>query len=297
VTGTPCELAPERATTWNLGLYLEPELDTSVYGAVSDGMLASRFEIRAELRDARLAIGGRIAPRAEGGEGFVCCGATRFFKVVDVPEEASLQIEYRTTVGRVEAVFAKWGFCPTAADVDRSRGRCDGFCAMSWLTTKGSYSGTLYSENLTTLKVPWGDESEPDKRRGGDWYVGVRALPGELAEFELSTSLVYPIYRKGAGATICNKLTAACGYDSARGAWNQSGPPAPPPSAAALEMLSAQQRGTMSLSKLASMLWDGLVRKVLPFTLAVTGVILFFWCFRTYRTRQRRRFRLPHDEW
>lgn len=125
----------------------------------------------------------------------------------------------------------------------------------------------------------------------------MQALPGETAEFELTPSLVYPMYAKGELKDLCSRFTSACGRDSARAAWNASGPPAPPPSAAAAEMLSALERGAMSFSKLTAMMWDGAVRKVLPIALMVSIVLGVSWCFRTWRTRRRRKYRMPHDNW
>eukprot|EP00325_Prymnesiales_sp_UTEX-LB-985_P019191 CAMPEP_0174754034 /NCGR_PEP_ID=MMETSP1094-20130205/105259_1 /TAXON_ID=156173 /ORGANISM="Chrysochromulina brevifilum, Strain UTEX LB 985" /LENGTH=55 /DNA_ID=CAMNT_0015959869 /DNA_START=20 /DNA_END=183 /DNA_ORIENTATION=- len=54
---------------------------------------------------------------------------------------------------------------------------------MAWLTTAGTYSGSLYSVPTLTLTVPHGHGSAPDKRRVGSWYVAVYAMPGEEAEF------------------------------------------------------------------------------------------------------------------
>ena len=36
-------------------------------------------------------------------------------------------------------------------DVDGLTGECSAFCHMNWLTTRGQYSGTLYSEALSSL--------------------------------------------------------------------------------------------------------------------------------------------------
>ena len=57
---------------------------------------------------------------------------------------------------------------------------------MAWLTTRGSYSGTLYSQSDMTLTVPHGHGTEPDKRRAGSWYIGmhvhVHPMDGEDAD-------------------------------------------------------------------------------------------------------------------
>ena len=48
---------------------------------------------------------------------------------------------------------------------------------------------------------------------GGAWYVGVQALAGESAEFELSASLYMP---QAGGGDACTRYTAACAADSSR---------------------------------------------------------------------------------
>jgi len=110
-------------------------------------------------------------------------------------------------------------------EVDRLRGQCNGFCAVGWLTTSGTYSGTDYSLNTTILTVPHGHGAAPDKRRGGAWYVGVQALAGESAEFELSASLYMP---QAGGGDACTRYTAACAADSSRGAYLGGAPATPP---------------------------------------------------------------------
>ena len=41
-------------------------------------------------------------------------------------------IDYAEVEVGLRALLAKWGSCPTHADVDTLRGRCRGFCAMEW---------------------------------------------------------------------------------------------------------------------------------------------------------------------
>lgn len=57
----------------------------------------------------------------------------------------------------------------------------------------------LYSVNLgvsqylssSTLSVPYGMGEQPDKRRGGRWYLGIQALDGP-AEYQFLTSETAP---------------------------------------------------------------------------------------------------------
>ena len=60
------------------------------------------------------------------------------------------------------------------------------------------------------------------RRRG---YVGVQALAGESAEFELSASLYMP---QAGGGDACTRYTAACAADSSRGAYLGGAPATPP---------------------------------------------------------------------
>ncbi len=307
VTGSPCDMRRATVTTWHVAMYMAPP-----GVAAPDGLAPARFDLAPRLRRGSLVLGERVAPNFEGGRGFVCCGGVRYFSVEWVPELAALQVDYRTLRGRVKNVYLKWGgipeddvsghidelaHCPTLDDIVSADGTCKGFCAMGWLTTRGPYSGRLYSTNTTVVRVPHGHGGEPDRRRAGSWFVGVQAMPGETAEFELTASLYQPIYAKGLGADICTKLTPACGVDSARRAWNQPGYPAPPPSEFSLEHASALERGEMTYAKLLDMIGDGLRKRVLPALGLLLGVLLFNWCFRTYRMRRRSSYRQPHDPW
>ena len=59
------------------------------------------------------------------------------------------------------------------------------------LTTFDSYDGRTLSHGSDVAVVPNGENiAGPDIRGGGDWYVGVQALPGEEAEYSLTLTLV-----------------------------------------------------------------------------------------------------------
>ena len=126
---------------------------------------------------------------------------------------------------RARALYVKWNRCPVPADIAMDTGECNGFCAVDWLATRGDFSGELYNRSDGAVRVPFGKGDSPDKRRGGAWYVGVQALAGESAEFELSASLFMP---PAGGGDACTRYTAACAADSSRGAYLGGAPATPP---------------------------------------------------------------------
>eukprot|EP00966_Prymnesium_polylepis_P289880 6695882-Prymnesium_polylepis.1 len=246
------------------------------------------------LRDATLQLGEVVQPRMVGGRGYACCGATRLFRLTQVPEAPSLQALMRTTFGRAHAVFLKWGFCPSMADVNGQTGRCTGFCTLQWLSRRGEYSGTLYNVSEALVRVPYGMGDQPDKRRAGAWYIGVQALPNELVEFTLEASLFDTSVAIGAGAS-CDRLTGACGVDSARdhikqddrnGVLNLSMPlPPPPPFPPPMSRLE----------RASDLLGD----QVAGATLSTVGAFLgFLFCILCCRTANRvYRQRVVYSDW
>ena len=85
-------------------------------------------------------------------------------------------------------------------------GRCVDFCALEWLSLRGEYSGTLYNESQVLVRVPYGLAEEPDRRRAGVWYVGVKALPDESVEFELTASLFQVVVTAITAVTTVTRL-------------------------------------------------------------------------------------------
>ena len=288
VTATPCDVT--RPTRWHIALSLADEAT-----AQQQGVSPAEFDIHMRLRSAAVEVGTSVTPYDHGGRGFVCCGATRYFRLDNIREAETVAATINVTHGRVRAIFAKWGFCPTFADVDELRGKCKGFCHMNWLTTRGMYSGTLYEAHQSELLVPHGHGEAPDKRRRGAWYLGVTAMPDEYAHFRLTALTRLPIYLPPSAR--CDRTTFACAADSARvNSWNSTGPPAPPPSLAALAYARAAATDYgFSYEYISSLIANDLIRRLMT----LFGLFLVFftisWCYRFYRARQRHIYRVPHD--
>ena len=55
-------------------------------------------------------------------------------------------------------------------------GVCQNWCVLDWYRLYSTNRATPRYRSASTLKVPYGLGEEPDKRRGGTWYLGVQAL-------------------------------------------------------------------------------------------------------------------------
>jgi len=300
-TASPCDVT--LPTRGSFSIYMAPaavggshamEIDQST---ASGGVpiVPTRLTVRIHLQEASLQVEEEVMPLSWGGRGFACCGAPTNFWLAGIPEANALRAIVNVTRGRLSALSLKWGACVGHADVDTLRGQCNGFCTMAWLTTRGSYSGTLYSQSDMTLTVPHGHGTEPDKRRAGSWYIGVHAMDGEDVEFSLVAELTAPLYIPPSAR--CSRITFACANDSARGAWNQQGPPAPPPSRLALAWLQASSPSRLQVAydQVQNYVSDGIQSKAIPAAVLLVLCILVCWVYRSWRYRSRLRYRVPHD--
>ena len=77
------------------------------------------------------------------------------------------------------------------------------------LTTFDPFDGRTLSRSSDVVVVPNGDNiAGADIRGEGDWYVGVQALPGEEAEYSLSSTLIdTPSFD---ASYKCDKLDGPC---------------------------------------------------------------------------------------
>ena len=90
------------------------------------------------------------------------------------------------------SVFVRFGACPTY-DADADEAQCTGLCEAHWLTRWDRISGARLSAASGAVVVPMGeDHTESDERRAGVWYVGVKALPDEAADFSLAIGTASP---------------------------------------------------------------------------------------------------------
>ena len=189
------------------------------------------FHFNTTLESAAAVLDAPITPPTHNttGRGYVCCGATRHFRIGDIPQAAALNLRVRLTAGTARLALVKWSSCPLPSkDVDSTTGLCRGFCELGWLATRGGFSGALYNRSSAEVQIPVGAGTALDKRREGAWYLSVQALPGIAAHFELVATLLTP---ENLALDACDRFTKVCATDSERLAW-ASGPPgapAPPP--------------------------------------------------------------------
>ena len=123
-------------------------------------------------------------------------------------------------------------------------------------------------------------------------------MPGEMAQFSLVARSSVPVYVPP--ASNCRRLTFACAGDSARAAWNQSGPPAPPPSVIALAFQRArrkQELGLLTREHIESVISSDLMQRIAFAVLMLLAFVCCCCCYRTYRFRRRLRYRVPHEDW
>ena len=203
VTVSPCDL--NVSTVWHVAVMLEDQAT-----ATSRGVPPTRFLLSVHLEDSLLGGGtsrSRVLPRGgdragspaagASGDGFVCCGAFKYFLVPRVPPHLYLKADLKVTKGEARAVYLKAKSCP-AYPADVQSESCLGKCTVSWLTTFDPFDGAALSRSLASPHVPHGlgrgcpAACPPDLRAEGDWYVGVQALPGTEAEFELGVSMLVP---------------------------------------------------------------------------------------------------------
>ena len=290
VTASPCDAS--QPTRWHFSLYLAPEAE-----ATAQGLAPSEFSVTVRLRAANLSLAQPVLSSSAGGRGYACCGAMRLFRLPPISERDTLRVDVNVTSGRLHALLVKWGSCPSfSEDVSLMRGECTSFCHMNWLTTRGAYSGSLYSDSYSTLVVPHGHGDEPDKRRAGRWYLGVQAMPGEAAQFDLVATVEVPIYVPA--SKRCSRGTQFCAADSARQAWNQGGPPAPPPSIYAKKHATALARGEVGMRTamaVEELIASDIAQRVVFITLMLLAFVFVRWFYRTWRVRHLMRYHLPHD--
>ena len=229
VSGTPCDVV--RSTVWHVALMMDELAD-----ADTQDVAPAEFGFTSTLESAVATLDVPVVPPESlynessdvttkvPGRGYVCCEATRNYRVADVPESGALNLRINVTSGTVRAIYLKWNSCPRATDVDQSIGACRGFCALAFLATRGGYSGVLYNTSEGEVQIPSGQGFSADKRRVGAWYLSVQALPDIAATYTLTSTLVTPPTLGGGG---CNRYTMACPDDTARDAWRR-GPPAAP---------------------------------------------------------------------
>jgi hypothetical protein len=157
------------------------------------------FELAVELEDATRELGETVT-------GYVCCGQYKYYAFPGLDERIAPTAAFNLTSGRVKALYWRYGSCPREAEHVKG-GVCQGWCVLDWYRL---FSGNLGRANYlssSTLPVPFGLGDEPDKRRGGTWYLGVQALDDELASYSLTTDYRAPSVDHKEG---CDRLDRYC---------------------------------------------------------------------------------------
>ena len=208
----------QAAQTWHLRVALAAD-------AEADEVF---FEIDASLENSVLQLG-------ESARGFACCGTYRYYAFPALSEREAAMVRFNLTTGAMKTIYWKYGSCPVEEqDVDPEQAVCSGWCVLQWLRL---YSGNLgRAENAYSgvLRVPLGSGEEPDKRRGGMWYLGLQALEG-AAEYTIDTASYEPTVHTKTG---CSRLDRYCPSTNAWG----SQPPSYPEGYEHLTLSSAAER-------------------------------------------------------
>jgi len=174
--------------TWYLDLSLAP----------NEGPSEVFFTLTATLEDATRIVGDTVS-------GFTCCNQYKYYAFEGVDENIAPSVDFNVTSGRIKALYWRYDSCPVETS-HVVNGECRGWCILDWYRL---YSGNLGKPNYissSTLTVPYGMGEEPDKRRGGRWYLGVQALDTP-AEYSAVTAELAPPKIMDSG---CSRLDRYC---------------------------------------------------------------------------------------
>ena len=173
------------------------------------------FELEASIENTALSLGDTVA-------GFGCCGQYKYYVFDDVPEDVAPVAELNVSSGELTALYWKYEACPNEAlDVV---GEERGWCVVAWFQRFTGNLGRAKYEYYGDLPVPAGVGSDPDKRRGGQWFLGIQALE-QPVQFTVTTRATYP---KRVGARTAATASTATARRSGRTSSTR-----PPPRAAA----------------------------------------------------------------
>ena len=157
------------------------------------------FELAVQLEDSTRALGESIS-------GTVCCGQYKFYAFPQVGERLAPRVAINLTSGQLKAAYWRYGSCPQEA-ADVVDGVCTGWCVVDWFRIFSGNLGKARYRYASTLQVPYGMGEEPDKRRGGTWYLGLQALEGVEAQYDVTTAFQAPPL---IGSEGCDRLDRYC---------------------------------------------------------------------------------------
>ena len=208
LAASPCTMRNE--TIWEVQVSLADETSATLAG-----LKPVEFSLSTALQNATLGSGDRVTPRAEGGRGYLCCGAVQSYVVPDVPQSHALSVELNLTSGHVRAAFLKHGACANPR-LDVNGAECTGVCQMSWLTVYDEFYGSMEFTSQSSVTVPFGPRAWEynaltTKRRAGDWYISIQALPGHTAEYQLGVKLLAP--PRAPKVFACSRFLGFCPQD------------------------------------------------------------------------------------
>mmetsp|Transcript_53584 Transcript_53584/g.123175 ORF Transcript_53584/g.123175 Transcript_53584/m.123175 type:complete len:203 (+) Transcript_53584:754-1362(+) len=136
------------------------------------------------------------------------------------------------------------------------------------------------------FSLPFGGGAALDKRRGGQWYLGVRALDNVAAEFQVAVTFQQPSLGSASPVRDCSRFKPMCSSDSARTAWKSDGKArAPETSAPAPPQLPARDGLYRSFGVNSSLSSQTFA----PPAVFVFAVVVLGCCVRSLYVRHKRR--------
>ena len=163
------------------------------------------FTLRVRARSAAAYVGDVLTAQS-------CCGVINLWRVPYVPASHALRANVTVHSGAVHGVFVQYDSCPSYTHGDASQ-TCDGLCEVAWLTSWDEISGARVERDRLAVTVPMGETvGRNDERRAGAWYVGVKALAGEAAEYTVALSLAAPPSRYA--HPYCSHLLRFCASET-----------------------------------------------------------------------------------
>ena len=188
LAASTCDAAQATAD-WMIAVELSPDHSVSeVY-----------FELEASIENTALSLGDTVA-------GFGCCGQYKYYVFDDVPEDVAPVAELNVSSGELKALYWKYEACPNEA-LDVVGEECRGWCVVAWFQRFTGNLGRAKYEYYGDLPVPAGVGSDPDKRRGGQWFLGIQALE-QPVQFTVTTRATYP--KRVGSKDGCNRLDRHC---------------------------------------------------------------------------------------
>ena len=187
--------------TWHVAVHL----DSDAARSEADGLYETLYTLGVRADPAQAELGATIHAAS-------CCDVTANWRVPMVPSTHGLRANVTLLRGAVHGVFVQYDSCPLYQHGDPTR-QCEGLCEVAWATEWDTITSQRISHVSTAVTVPMGETvGRNDERRAGVWYVGVKALPGEAAEYMLHVDLAAPPARYV--PPYCSHLSRFCASET-----------------------------------------------------------------------------------